>query len=222
MKHSLELYISLFMNWIGDGKLNFMNDQTLNYYDQNAKTFVLQTRDLDFSSIQNKFLQLLPVHGTILDLGCGSGRDAKAFLTAGFRVDAIDGSEEICKLASSYLGIAVRHQSFDQLDASSQYDGIWACSSLLHLPKEKLPEIFARIEKALKPGGIFYCSFKQGEFEGLRNGRYFSDLTFNTLETLVHQTTHLQPIELWTSEDIRTDRPSEYWTNALFSKPYGQ
>lgn len=196
-----------------------MNDQTLSYYDQNAKIFILKTRDLDFSTVQNKFLTLLPAHGRILDLGCGSGRDTKAFLKAGFQVDAIDGSEEICRLASSYLGIEVRHQNFDQFEDLDQYDGIWACSCLLHLPKEKLPEIFARIEKALKPGGIFYCSFKQGNFEGMRNGRYFSDLTFDELETIIGKTTHLQPIELWTSEDIRVDRPSEYWTNALFSKP---
>ena len=72
--------------------------------------------------------------GIILDFGCGSGRDTKAFLDAGFRVDATDGSAELCALASSYTGIRVRQMLFNELDAVDQYDGIWACASILHLP----------------------------------------------------------------------------------------
>ena len=106
----------------------------------------------------------------ILDLGCGSGRDTKYFLEHGYRVDAIDGSAELCALASEYTGIPVKCQLFQELDASEVYDGIWACSSLLHLSYGELDEVLYRIEKALKPQGILYMSFKHGVFEGERNG----------------------------------------------------
>lgn len=202
-----------------DDKLKVMNDVTLNYYDQNAKAFIHNTRDLDFSAIQNRFLQYVPDGGLICDLGCGSGRDAKAFLDAGYLVKAIDGSAKLCQITSRWLQIPVECQSFDQFHEQNQFDGLWACSSLLHCPKKDLPDLFSRIENSLKPGGVFYCSFKQSDFEGFRNGRYFSDLTIEALDQLIQTSTTFQPLAYWTSEDVRADRPSEKWTNALFQKP---
>lgn len=108
-------------------------NQTIQYYDQNAAYFVENTRDVDFHVIQDEFLEKLPAEAQILDLGCGSGRDTKYFLEHGYQVNAIDGSSELCALATEYTGIPVKCQMFQEWDEQEVYDGIWACSSLLHL-----------------------------------------------------------------------------------------
>lgn len=160
-------------------------NQTIQYYDQNAAYFVENTRDVDFHVIQDEFLEKLPAEAQILDLGCGSGRDTKYFLEHGYQVNAIDGSSELCALATEYTGIPVKCQMFQEWDEQEVYDGIWACSSLLHLSYGELDEVLYRIEKALKPQGILYMSFKYGVFEGERNGRYFLDFTEEKLEQLL-------------------------------------
>lgn len=85
-----------------------MSDKTLQYYNANAKSFTANTFFVDFSQIQQEFLITLPPGAYILDFGCGSGRDTKYFLEHGYKVDAIDGSLELCKLASAHTGIKVR------------------------------------------------------------------------------------------------------------------
>ena len=155
---------------------NWKNN-TLNYYNTNAHSFVSSTLSVDFTQTQDKFLHLLPPAAAILDFGCGSGRDTKYFLDAGMQVDATDGSEELCRLASEYTGIPVRQMLFEELDAKAQYDGIWACSSILHLPKDALKGVFKKMIEALKENGVIYTSFKYGTFEGERNGRFFTDFT---------------------------------------------
>ena len=105
---------------------------TLDYYNKNAKKFISGTISVDFGIVQNRFLDKLHPGAEILDYGCGSGRDTKYFLEQGCKVTAIDGSQELCKLASEYTGIPVKHMLFQDLDEKEAYDGIWACSSILH------------------------------------------------------------------------------------------
>ena len=85
---------------------------TIQYYNQNAESFVNTTQNVSFLSVQSKFLKKLNSNAFILDFGCGSGRDTKYFLEQGFLVEAIDGSKELCKLASNYTGIEVRQMFF--------------------------------------------------------------------------------------------------------------
>ena len=192
-------------------------NQTIQYYDQNAIDFVENTQNVDFHVIQDEFLGKLPEGASILDLGCGSGRDTKYFLEHGYRVDAIDGSAELCALASEYTGIPVKCQLFQELDASEVYDGIWACSSLLHLSYGELDEVLHRIENALKAQGILYMSFKYGVFEGERNGRYFLDFTEEKLEQLLKKHIGLQQLRSFHTEDVRPDRKEE-WLNLFLQK----
>lgn len=169
-----------------------MNEnKTLEYYNKNADNFAKTTINVDFYETQNRFSTLLPEHGYILDFGCGSGRDTKYFLEQGFYVDATDGSEEMCHIASNYTGIQVRRLLFEELDENKKYDGIWACSSILHLPKNELKAVFMKMFKALKEDGIIYTSFKYGDFEGERNGRYFTDFTEKTFEEFVGEIDNL-------------------------------
>ena len=189
--------------------------QTLDFYDQNAEEFVAGTLIADMVEARSRFTTYLPANACILDFGCGSGRDTKAFLDAGYQVDAIDGSEEMCAKASEYTGVQVRKMLFHELDVKNQYDGIWACASILHLPRGELAEVLKRIEAALKTNGVLYASFKYGEYEGLRNGRYFTDFTEKSLRSFLKEVTNLKPADVWISKDVRSDRKERQWINLL-------
>ena len=99
------------------------NMTTINYYDSNAVEFIETTKKVDFSEIQQVFMSYLSPDASILDFGCGSGRDTKYFLDHGYHVTATDGSAEICKIATDYIGISVKHLLFEELDDQNQYDG---------------------------------------------------------------------------------------------------
>lgn len=194
------------------------HDETLEYYNTNAETFIQSTINVDFQSAQERFLKHLPPHGRILDFGCGSGRDAKYFCDRGLSVDAVDGSEELCKLAAQYTGLNVRQMLFSDLAAVEEYDGIWACASILHLPSSELKDALLKMIKALKNGGIIYASFKYGEFEGMRNGRYFTDFTEVSFEKYVADIANLKTVEVWISGDVRPGRGDEKWLNLILQK----
>ena len=196
---------------------NWKNN-TLNYYNTNAHSFVSSTRSVDFTQTQDRFLRLLPSAAAILDFGCGSGRDTKYFLDAGMQVDATDGSEELCRLASEYTGIPVRQMLFEELDAKAQYDGIWACSSILHLSQESLKGALKKMIAALKENGIIYTSFKYGTFEGERNGRFFTDFTEETFREFVADVDGIRIEEMWITGDVRPGRGDERWLNLILRK----
>jgi 2-polyprenyl-3-methyl-5-hydroxy-6-metoxy-1,4-benzoquinol methylase len=192
-----------------------MDDKTLRYYEENAESFGKSTLNADMSDARGRFLELLPSHASVLDFGCGSGRDAKAFKDLGYRVEACDGSEELCLLASEWAGIPVRTMLFQDLSEVSRYDGIWACASILHLNKEELKDVLFKIARALKPDGILYTSFKYGTFEGIRNGRYFTDFTMTSLERFLKDIPESRTIETWVTKDVRPERKEEKWLNIL-------
>ena len=190
-------------------------DTTLHYYQQNAGAFVEGTISADMHDARTRFLKLLPSQAYILDFGCGSGRDTKAFLEYGYRVDAVDGSAELCRMASELIGRFVKQMLFEELSAVEQYDGIWACASILHLPRKELGGILQKISDALKPGGVLYTSFKYGDFEGIRGGRYFTDLTEESLAGLMFEVPSLQIVDIWITNDVRPGREEERWINIL-------
>ena len=199
-------------------KVYFMLNKTIDYYNTNAKKFVEGTLNVDFKSTQDKFIAKLPKAGYILDFGCGSGRDTKYFLAKNFKVDAIDGSIELCKIASEYTNIKVCHMYFDELTIVNKYDGIWACSSILHLSLDDLVDVFKRMSKALKDKGIIYTSFKYGDFSGERNGRYFTDMTENSFAKLIANVENLTVEEQWITADVRPQRGNEKWLNLILRK----
>ena len=136
----------------------------------------------------------------------------------GLNVEASDGSLELCRIAERVAGIPVRHLLFNELDAKEYYDGIWACASILHLPKSELRNVLCKIAGALKPGGYCYTSFKYGEFEGERNGRHFTDFTEKTIENFIAGLRNLTIVDEWISSDVRPGRTEEKWLNVIIQK----
>ena len=194
------------------------DNNTLGYYNKNSVDFVHSTRDVDFREIQDKFLGLIAPKSFILDFGCGSGRDTKYFLSKGYAVEAWDGSIELCKAASEFTQIDVKNKLFQDLSASSLYDGIWACSSILHLPLNDLILVMKKIESALKNTGVLYTSFKYGDYSGERNGRYFTDMTEDRFDEILQHCPSLHIIEIWQTGDVRQERENEKWLNILLRK----
>ncbi len=191
---------------------------TVNYYNRNVKQFYDNTVAVDFTDTQSVFLSKLAKGSAILDFGCGSGRDTKYFLSQGHHVEAIDGSLELCKLASQYTGIQVRPMLFQELSVINKYDGIWACASILHLPWSELADVMRRMQAALKANGIIYTSFKYGTFSGERNGRYFTDMTEARFAGIIEEIGGLQIEEQWISADVRPGRGEEQWLNIILRK----
>lgn len=194
------------------------SDTTLHYYNTNARDFYENTVHVDFSATQQRFLSLLPPHARVLDFGCGSGRDTLYFLQHGCQVEAVDGSEELCRLASAYTGIPVRQMLFRELSEIDRYDGIWACSSILHLPEDELAEVMGKMAEALKAGGILYTSFKYGTFSGERNGRWFTDMTEKKFDSFLQNIPGLEKEEQWRTADVRPGRGEEQWLNLILRK----
>lgn len=196
----------------------YFTTRTLEYYNANASAFASDTAGVDFTRTQEKFLFKLQPGDYILDFGCGSGRDTKYFLEHGMKVDAVDGSKEMCRLASEYTGITVRPLLFQKLDGEAIYDGIWACASILHLPKPELKLVLGKMAGTLKPEGLIYTSFKYGSFEGERNGRYFTDFTEETFDIFLRETEALEIKECWMTKDVRPERKEERWLNVFLKR----
>lgn len=191
---------------------------SLNYYNEHAREFSDNTKSVDFKNMQDKFLAYLEPGSRVLDFGCGSGRDTKYFLSRGYETEASDGSEELVKIASEYTGIQVRRMLFQELDVEEKYDGIWACSSILHLPYAELADVLVKMGKALVPHGIAYTSFKYGIGEGVRNGRFFTDMTEEKIAGLLNETDVFKIEELWVTSDVRPGREVEKWLNLILRK----
>lgn len=193
-------------------------NKTINYYEKNADIYVVGTKDVAFVDVQNRFLSFLPKGGSILDFGCGSGRDTKYFISKGYKVDATDGSEKLCEIASENTGIKVGQMLFSELDIESKYDGIWACASILHLEKDELRIVLEKMIKAVKPGGYIYASFKYGNYEGYRNDRYFTDFTKESFRKFIKDVSGIKLVEEWISKDVRPNRGDEKWLNLILQR----
>lgn len=169
------------------------------------------------SPLHARFLAGLPRGAHILDAGCGSGRDAKAFAKAGFRVTAFDASAELARRASAHCGFTVAVRRFKDVTEVAAYDAIWCCASLLHVPLAEMPDTLERVWRALRSGGRLYASFKHGQGEREHGGRRFTDADEATLRAWCSAFDGVQSIDLWITADQRPDR-DERWTNAIVTR----
>jgi SAM-dependent methyltransferase len=191
-------------------------ETTTAYYDTHAAEFSENTASVDLSELYAPFLREIPTGGRILDTGCGSGRDSLAFLRRGYQVVSVDASTKMVNATTKLTGQEAKLLRFDELDYDSEFDGIWACASLLHVARQDLDPVLTRFTRAVKPNGIFYLSFKYGDSERMDGGRFFNDLNENLLGTVLANHPQLALVRVWTTEDVRNDRRGrQRWLNAI-------
>ena len=187
-----------------------------NYYKENKDEFINSTINCDMSFHYNMFEKYLRDDAkTLLDIGFGSGRDSLYF-SKKYEVYSIDPLEEFCEHGKQ-LGLKnIYCKKVQDIENTDMFDGIWACASLLHIPTYEMVDVLNKCYYALKENGVMYCSFKHGEFEGERNGRFFLDLIEERFRQFVSKT-KFQILEVFITEDVRTDR-TERWLNVVLRK----
>lgn len=194
---------------------------TLKAYDDSALEYAEATKYGDMKELCDRFLMMLPDKAYILDFGCGSGRDSKYFISKGYIVDAIDGSKNLCDLASDFIGQPVKHMTFDELDEEDKYDGIWACSSILHVERKELPAILEKMLTALKSNGVIYTCFKIGDKYEIKDGKYYNYMTRDILEGMLkelkNESVMIDYFESETKSGV--NRPNAHWGNYFIKKP---
>lgn len=190
---------------------------TLGYYNKQAKVYSKKVQGLDFSFLYKVFFTFIPDHGHILDLGCGGGRDSKAFIDAGYKVTAIDGSEEMCKIASNFIGQEVTCSTFQNYETDQIFDEIWALSAFVHLSYQEIIDVMNKLSSNLKSGGCFYVSFKYGNFSGFKNGRFFQDMTEEEFYKLLKKMPNYELISLQIDGDM-LPREEIRWLNIFLKR----
>nr|WP_245223935.1 class I SAM-dependent methyltransferase [Rhizobium halophytocola] len=165
------------------------------------------------------FLARLPDGGDILELGCGAGADSDVMRQRGYRIRPTDGSAEMAALASQHLGMPVATLLFHELDEIARFDGIWANACLLHVPRSGLPDVLQRIHRALRPGGVFFASYKEGAGEGQDGlGRYYNYPSRDDLHAF-YAAFHWQAVDISAAKGSGyDDRPTD-WLYVTAVKP---
>ncbi|MBI4723689.1 MAG: class I SAM-dependent methyltransferase [Rhodomicrobium sp.] len=194
---------------------------TLEHYNRRAEDFWQVTRDHDVS--QNIAALLQSIQGvppfTILDLGCGPGRDLKAFGELGHIAIGLDGAAHFVEMARAHSGCEVWHQDFLKLDLPEAYfDGIFANAALFHVPRQELPRVLLELHAALKPGGVLFSSNPRGQDEeGWNFGRFG---VYHDLETWRRYVSEAGFVEL--AHYYRPDglpRERQPWLASTWRKP---
>lgn len=184
---------------------------TLYYYDKNSKNYYEEWNKKFINNyhfdVPDVFLKYLEPSATILDLGCGTGRDSLYFKEKGYFVKALDGSLEMCKIASKVLGDEVEQINFLDLSYQEEFDGIFACASFLHLNDEDLIFCLHKVVDALKEEGILYISFKYGEKTRIKEGRFFNDMTEEKFLTICKSVPTLEHIFTFSNAQYDNHNP---------------
>lgn len=191
---------------------------TLNFYNQHARQYFSQTVNAQMREQYERFLPFIPKEGSILDLGCGSGRDSYYFKQKGYQIVAVDGSKELAKYASELLGQPVINQLFHEINFNNQFDGIWACASLLHIPNNQMLDILTKMKKGLKSEGIIYISVKEGQGCLVEGDRFFQYYSTEQFENTITQCRGLRIEALWKTIEVREQEHEVIWLNALVKK----
>lgn len=196
-------------------RVSDMISSTDQYYDEHAAEYYERTVAVDMSHVYDRFLTMVPTGGRILDAGCGSGRDLRVFSERGFRAKGIDASRGLVEMAEARSGVSCSVGHIEDIKDEGCFDGVWACASLLHLPKAMLVPALRCLHRALVPGGAMYVSVQEGDGEQLMSdGRYFA--FYRRDEVLVAiESSGFCVTDAWSSNDVLQGRTGVRWINVL-------
>jgi SAM-dependent methyltransferase len=190
---------------------------SVRYYEENAQSYFDATVTANVEALRARFLRHVRSGGRILDAGCGSGRDLRAFADAGYDAVGFDASAKLAGLAAAHSGCPVMVLRFEDMFYAKEFDGVWACASLLHVPRDRLPEVLQRCMQALRSAGALYVSFKRGETTRADRARSFIDITEAELCTAIEHAGGAIA-DVWTSDDVRPGH-TDVWINIIALRP---
>ena len=194
---------------------------SIDYYNRYAVPYYEETVDASMEEVMKPFVELLSEesgNAEVLDLGCGSGRDTLLLEEYGFYVTPMDGSEEMCKLAEVNTDKEVLQMTYDEMEFDDVFDGIWACASLIHLTEDEMRKVMKKLVQALKENGVLYFSVHRGDRDGIYHGRYFHDYNRRELQSLMEEYPELEVVDIWTTQDVRSEKSDKLWLNVLARK----
>lgn len=193
-------------------------NSTIEYYNNNAVAYFENTSQAHLQELYDKFLRYIPAGGSIMDLGCGSGRDVKWFIDHGYDAYGLDASEQLTRIACKKLQIPIELGAIEDWIAVDPFDGIWCCASIMHLGAEDIEQFFCNLQFNLKQNGILFMSVKTGIETGIDNyGRYFKDFEETDIHELLARHPELKLKEIWYTEDKLT-RDTFKWLNVLIMR----
>ena len=190
------------------------------YYEKNKSAFIDSTIGMDVSELYRLFEKLLVSGGKILDLGSGSGRDSRHFVERGFDVVALEPSPAMCFQTRMFAHIPVYELKAEKMQFSCEFDGVWACASLLHVPRDKQEDVLHRIADALKDGGILYASWKYGASDRISEGRTYCDMNELLIHEIINKVPEFHIVKIWTTKDVRDNYNTQNWLNILLQKKH--
>jgi SAM-dependent methyltransferase len=190
-------------------------ESTRAFYEAHAREYFDRTVSADLGHLYDRFLKYVTAGARILDLGAGSGRDLKALRARGYDPVGIDASPALAKLAAEFSGTSCLPMRFEDLSFERPFDAAWACASLLHIPKDKLPSVLRRLHSALVAGGILFVSVQLGKGEQrLPDGRFFAYYAPVEFAQLLGRA-GFRIDQSWMSKDsLRSERPIR-WLNII-------
>ncbi len=195
-----------------------MTDRTIDFYELNAGSYAELTLKADLTELRGRFLSQLAPGARILDVGCGAGRDLRAYKDAVFAAEVIEPAAALAKMASEFSGCPVRVakiEEFDEKDTHPKFDGIWACASLLHLRRADLPRALTQIRHSLRESGVLFVSMQQGLGERFApDGRFYCLYLEEELLRAI-QDAGFVALDIWESGDALPNRSSIRWINVL-------
>ena len=195
-----------------------LRKNTIDYYNNHAHEYTASTQGIDMGEFYERFEKYLSPHAHVLDLGCGSGRDSLHFYQCGYEVTAIDPSSAMCLRTKELVNIPVFQMAAEDMTFEKEFDGIWACASLLHVSALDIVDVLKVVVTALKSEGVLYCSWKYGGAERVEDGRFFSDNTEDTIKKIVRQIDGVEVIEIWVTDDLRNYKTLPRWLNVIMRK----
>ena len=194
------------------------DNETLRFYQHEAEAYCQRTEAISSPALQG-FLERLNPGASILELGCGSGRDTVEMLRLGYDVTPTDGSPEMARQAEDILHRRVLVLEFSEIKDETRFDGVWAHACLLHVPLDYLGEVLSRIYRVLNSHGILFANFKEGAAEGRdRFGRYYNYPSLAALRDIFQQAAPRFALEIERSSGQGYDGAAVQWLNCTATK----